>query len=329
MSLQRIEDSHWTAQASFVISLVAGCLSVYYSCAISPAFQGLHSAEDIKDFLSKPAPSAEMRKYNTIWRQHWFKHKSSTQELEVTGKLNEIINEGRWTVPSAPAAIMLVVPMTLLNAALGFFILGLGIYLGKLYSASLIPSYGAGSIGILVCYILAVVFGLHMYYSALSLKYTEAIPLTRWRKSLDVISTHVTQDPREQNGNEIGALEEVISSARERDMGAGSPADNEAPARELSSQVGQPRHTWEGRRLHYTESGFEHTNTNRDTYSTEAQPIGDHTTQQHFLDSSIPLGTLSTSATSTDDLRTILSDLIRNQEQGLHINKRLLEALTS
>jgi hypothetical protein len=329
MSLQRIEDSHWTAQAFFVVSLVAGYLSVYYSCAISPAFRGLHSAEDIKDFLSKPAPSAEMREYNTIWRQHWFKHKSSTQELEDMGKLNKITNEGRWTVPSAPAAIMLVVPMTLLNAALGFFILGLGIYLGKLYSANLIPSYGAGSIGILVCYILAVVFGLYMYYSPLSLKSTEAIPLTRWRKYLDRISTLVTQIPREQNGDEIGVLEEIISSARERDMGAGSPAVNEAPARELSSQVGQPRHTREGRRVHYTESGFEHTNTNRDTNSTEAQPIGDHSTQQHSLDSSIPLGTLSTSATSTDDLRTILSDLIRNQEQSLQINKQLLEALTS
>jgi hypothetical protein len=270
-----------------------------------------------------------MRKYNTIWRQHLLKNKSSTLELQVTGKLNEIIDEGRWSVPSAPAAILLVVPMTLLSAALGFLLLGLGIYLGKLWSTNLIPSYGTGSIGIMICYIITVVCWLFICYSALILKSLEAIPLMRWRDNLDCAITHATQDPREQNGDESAALEEDMYSAREKDTDPSPPADNGAPARELSSQVRRSRHIRGGRRLHYTESGFEHTNTNRDTNSTEAQPIGDHSTQKHSLDSSIPLGTLSTSATSTDDLRTILSDLIRNQEQSLQINKQLLEALTS
>ncbi|KAF2736185.1 hypothetical protein EJ04DRAFT_551426 [Polyplosphaeria fusca] len=146
LSLMRLQDTHWTAEAFFIVSLVTGALSVYFSTALSPAFNGLHSAEDIKDFLTKPAKWRSL----TLLNLH-LTHAEHAQALtaDASRKLPQLIAEERWKVPSVYAAIMLVVPMTLLNVALNAFLVGLGIYLGKLYTAQLVPSYGSGSLAAL------------------------------------------------------------------------------------------------------------------------------------------------------------------------------------
>ncbi len=66
LSLTGLEDSHLMVEAFFVASLVTGCLSVFFSCAISPAFHGLHTAEDIKDFLTKPMSLANTRNFYSM-----------------------------------------------------------------------------------------------------------------------------------------------------------------------------------------------------------------------------------------------------------------------
>jgi hypothetical protein len=57
LSLDRLEDSHWTAHAFLIASLTTGAPSVFFSCAINSAFYGLHTATNIKRFLIKPMPS--------------------------------------------------------------------------------------------------------------------------------------------------------------------------------------------------------------------------------------------------------------------------------
>ncbi|OAG07874.1 uncharacterized protein CC84DRAFT_1256840 [Paraphaeosphaeria sporulosa] len=178
LSLMRLQDTHWTAEAFFITSLVTGALSVYFSTALSPAFNGLHSADDIKDFLTKPAKWRNLTRLNNHLR-----HAEQTQSLTsgLSRKLPQLIAEERWKVPSAYAAIMLVVPMTLLNVALNTFLIGLGIYLGKLYTAELVPSYGSGSLGILIVYIATALFGIGIFYTPQISKAIEDIPFERYR----------------------------------------------------------------------------------------------------------------------------------------------------
>ncbi|KAF2112729.1 hypothetical protein BDV96DRAFT_156474 [Lophiotrema nucula] len=182
LSLTRLEDSHWTAEAFFVISLVTGVLSVYFSCLMSPAFNGLHSAENIKEFLSKTISRREMRIVQDVFAEVTKRKRPSKAEI---AQLEYRLFEPSRQVPSVYAAVMLVVPMSLLTIALNTFLVGLGIYLGKLYTANLIPSYGKGSLGILIIYILTTLHGIGLFYSPQSLKAMEAYPLKRLRKFLE------------------------------------------------------------------------------------------------------------------------------------------------
>ncbi|KAK5126616.1 hypothetical protein LTR85_009550 [Meristemomyces frigidus] len=54
LSLDQIDSTHWTAQAAFIMSLVAGSLSVFYCCVIQMTFGALVHDEDVKDWLCKP-----------------------------------------------------------------------------------------------------------------------------------------------------------------------------------------------------------------------------------------------------------------------------------
>jgi hypothetical protein len=93
--------------------------------------------------------------------------------------LRVLAQSGRWKVASSYAALMLVVPMTLLNISLNALLIGLGIYMGMLYTAKLVPSYGSGSIGILIFYLVSALFGIGMYYSSQSLNPMENTRLVR------------------------------------------------------------------------------------------------------------------------------------------------------
>lgn len=205
LSLMRLQDTHWTAEASFIASLVTGALSVYFSTALSPAFNGLHSADDIKDFLTKPAKWRSL----TMLNIHLTHAEDAQSLVSDTGrKLPQLIAEERWKVPSAYAAIMLVVPMTLLNVALNAFLIGLGIYLGKLYTAELVPSYGSGSLGILIIYIATALFGIGMFYTPQISKAIEDIPFERYRSIVHANKLRMSEsDPSMPEVEEaVGAL---------------------------------------------------------------------------------------------------------------------------
>ncbi len=72
-------------------------------------------------------------------------------------ELRQLVDVERWKVPSVYAATMLAAPKSVLGFTLSTFLIGLGIYLGKLYTAQLTPSYGSRSIGILAFYLVSVV----------------------------------------------------------------------------------------------------------------------------------------------------------------------------
>lgn len=320
ISLTGLENSHWTAEAFFVISLVTGCLSVFFSCAISPAFHGLHSAEDIKDFLTKPTPSVNTRKFNLAVSQ-LRKHKDQLNEFseDEINILRELVERGRWKVASAYAAIMLVVPMTLLKVALNAFLIGLGIYLGKMYTANLIPSYGFGSIGVLVFYLVSALFGIGMYYVTQSLKYLESSPLERWRMILD---DHKKNGRRNQQmgdaPNEIG-----------NDVRLPSPG-----------HFRQSRHVREGNTIHFvtdetvgsTVDRNEPRLVERPRNSTEDESLRltkEQASPNPRLTSDIANSNEAAASPGLDlgNMKDILKELIRVQEESFRVNQRLLDVL--
>ncbi|KAF9700060.1 hypothetical protein EKO04_001375 [Ascochyta lentis] len=198
LSLNRLEDTHWTAETCFVTSLTTGALSVFFSCAANPALHGLHSAADIKDFLTKPVPSKHKKQFELlVSNARELFHRNAPHEQQMIVK-DEIERE-QWQIASPYAAIMLVVPMILLRIALNAFLFGLGIYLGLLYTANLIPTYNSGSIAILTFYVGSTLFGLATCYFAQTLKHIEQRPLARWRELCDKQRLrHVNSNPRQE-----------------------------------------------------------------------------------------------------------------------------------
>ncbi|KAF2640477.1 hypothetical protein P280DRAFT_543199 [Massarina eburnea CBS 473.64] len=310
LSLTNLESSHWTGTAFFITSLVTGALSVFFSCAVSPAFHGLHSAEDIKDFLTKPTPSnkdveeADGDNPSLSFRQIASISPSMSAARSVQLRHHFAATElQKWKAASPHAAVMLVVPMTLLKVALNTFLIGLGIYLGKLCTAKIIPSYGTGSVGILVFYIVSTLSGIAMYYVAQNYKYLERARLERWHKQKDdlglneVVPRPVNPDVMASSGHQP----DLNSREQHRTGKSAVEHDDAAVLEEIYSPM--------------DEQGQQSI-----TASRQSDPA-------HNNDLSTKDGSTNTIGLN-GDVRHLLKELLDSQEESLRINKRLLEALS-
>lgn len=194
MSLTNIADSHWTAHAFFIVSLVTGSLSVFFSCAISLLINGLHSSDDIKDFVF--LPSSRRMGYRIEKAIERRKKGQNIESAEFT-KLISLLDGDNRSVASPYAAVMIVVPRSLLNVALNAFLMGLGIYLGKLYTAKLVPEYGLGSVGILTFYLVSALCGIAMYSIPQSLHSRETSKVEKWHEILADYAKESTETSRQ------------------------------------------------------------------------------------------------------------------------------------
>ena len=212
MSLPMLEDSHWTAQAIFVLSLTAGVLAVFFACAINPAIHGLHNAGDVKDFLTKPATSAARKDLDDYPRRLRKSNKlQGRQERHITAEdasgVGAIIAKGRWKVASPFAALMLIAPMLLLGASLNAFVVGLGIYLGKIFTANLMPTFRSGSFGTLLFCAISAFYGFALFSVAQALKLREDRPLIHFDNVLNGSQAHKDQLTEQANGNTQETIE--------------------------------------------------------------------------------------------------------------------------
>ncbi|KAH9874894.1 hypothetical protein J1614_004381 [Plenodomus biglobosus] len=221
MSLTNFTDSHWTAHAFFIVSLVTGSLSVFFSCAVSLLINGLHSSDDIKDFVFLPSTSRTGYIMEKMIQRRKQGKKFDPAEIS---KLVTLLDGDTRSVASPYAATMIVVPRSLLNIALNAFLMGLGVYLGKLYTAKLVPAYGSGSIGILTFYLVSAVCGIAMYYIPQSLHSLETTKVQLWHELL-----------------ERYAKEEMDAATSEPEV------DNPTHA----THVPQSRHVRDGKRIHF------------------------------------------------------------------------------
>jgi hypothetical protein len=80
--------------------------------------------------------------------------------------------------------MMLVAPMNLLNISLDALLAGLGIHLGKVYTAHLIPAYSSGPLSLFIILILTSLFRIAIYYVPKGLKSVESQPIQRFANLL-------------------------------------------------------------------------------------------------------------------------------------------------
>jgi hypothetical protein len=184
LSLDNLNNVHWTAKAAFVASLVAGALSVFFACLLQQQISSLFGSDDVKDWLSKPAGERELGIISDLIMAYKKTQSREGQALsevkEHIKELKPLVSEGRWRKASFNAALMIKIPALLLNWSVGAFLVGLGIYLGFFFSKNPDPSQSHGaSLGILITYIVITALGLLLFFTSRLLKYLEGAPIRR------------------------------------------------------------------------------------------------------------------------------------------------------
>jgi hypothetical protein len=345
MSLNRLEETHWTAQAFFVVSLTTGALSVFFSCVANPAFHGLHSAENIKDFLTKPTPSAQRDRFrrDVVIIESIVDRMQHSINVE---KLRTVVESDNWQVASPYAALMLVAPMLLLQVALNAFLVGLGIYLGELVTARLIISYGSGSVGILVFYLVSTLFGLALFYVAQGVKSLDDVWLKRWRNILVDFKIHQERTERDSKRDTKPTSKVSRFDSPPVHSSSHQPTTVEAQDSVQAKQQGhieqqpfrQSAHLRVGDRVHYTIDSIDEvqpagqlaatlaSSTNgryeNNIHSFEGEGLeSDDTADPSVFDSKARTRHLPP---HNNTYRTLLQTLIKAQEEALEVTKQLL-----
>ncbi|KAF2714421.1 hypothetical protein K504DRAFT_486341 [Pleomassaria siparia CBS 279.74] len=329
LSLTGLNDAHWTAEAFFVISLVTGALSVFFSCVNSPSLHGLHSADDIRIFLTKPSRSADLQAMNKLLAK-------AEEDVKIDNYTLQHLRSLNLKVASANSAVMLVAPMYLLNVALSAFLLGLGIYLGNLYTAKLVPEFGDGALGIFIIYIITTATGLAIFYAARSFKHIENLPRERYQNLLNTIDSTSSKPEKRNPSTAVEAERPTWQSApgtfqqsvhqRENGKVRFLIRDNtEDPTASLSSQdSSDPRDTQSAADILDSLMRPQHAPTS----SRIPQALDDHEPPRTREEAPLSLPSLE-DGTRTKNIHSALLELIASQEQGLRASRKLLEAFAS
>lgn len=125
-SLNDLSQAHWTAQGFFTFSLVASVISVYHASARQKALSRLLNPEDIR-----------------IWIR---RKEADTDPLQT--------HFGGF--PSVAAVLTVSAPNALLSLAVHAFLVGLGIYLGFIWTKGLnLPSTVSDNRAVFITYIVS------------------------------------------------------------------------------------------------------------------------------------------------------------------------------
>jgi hypothetical protein len=206
LALPHLSEVHWTAQGAFTTSLVFGCLSVFFSTRVQRMLTGLSTADDVRDWLGKPAPKAAYIEFEETIKQRLIRARASSagEERElVKREIVHFLQEHRWKHASFYSCAILSTPPELLNSSMGAFLTGLGIYLGSVWAKDLDPVGGkTATRAILICYIVVAVLGLARFFWADHGKEAETAAVKRWIKMLEADpGPTIENDDIEQGAN--------------------------------------------------------------------------------------------------------------------------------
>lgn len=193
ITLPYVKQVHWTAQGAFITSLVLGCLSVFFSTRIQRSLTALASADDVKDWLCKLISRRQYDAFEKALRPritHAQAASSGGERKILRKEIVQFLEGHRWKHASFYSCAILSTPPELLNASMGAFLVGLGIYLGCVWEQDLDPISGTtASRALLICYVVVAVLGLGRFYWADHGKEKELSPIREWLRDLTVDST--------------------------------------------------------------------------------------------------------------------------------------------
>ncbi|KAJ5521812.1 hypothetical protein N7527_005927 [Penicillium freii] len=190
LALTDLDQVHWTAEAAFVLSLIAGGLSVFYCCLVQQRMSGLFTPEDVKDFFSKPSSSQRLHNLEqnmddltSAIRKNNIGDESTVRRQKMK-KLESMIKEfkskNRWRSASFHSIMMIKAPTLLLKYALASFVIGIGIYFGCLAFSDIASQRPRNSYrATFIVYIVTTFLGLLIYYVPYILKELELSPARR------------------------------------------------------------------------------------------------------------------------------------------------------
>lgn len=216
LALTDLDQVHWTAEAAFVLSLIAGGLSVFYSCLVQQRMSGLFTPEDVKDFFSKPSSSqrlhsleqgmddliSDIRKDNI--GDEWNVRHQKLEKLE--SMIKEFRSKNRWRSASFHSIMMIKAPTLLLKYALASFVIGIGIYFGCLAFSDIASQRPRNSYrATFIVYIVTTFLGLLIYYVPYILKELELSPARRYAQIMNNNFMELNPDEMELL-NSIGGL---------------------------------------------------------------------------------------------------------------------------
>lgn len=270
ISFDESENLHWTVNACYMVGLVCGAFSVIFACLVHPALMGLNDPRRIQEWLSQPT-----------------EQKSSKPHA------------------SAYAVMMLLAPSRLLSIAVSALLIGLGIYLGILYTND--PSTPLGHLGTLatlIAYLGCTVFGLLIFFIPRGMKAIEA----RKQGVTALVGQHQIPGQWSARSTRLNQSNESQHSLQ----GHGAPSPSEIP-RVIPSNLAKNSPT------SYALETLTPSQTRRDSMTSELVEEG-RQTHQARADSYIVV-----TQQRHDSLESILQDLIAAQEQCTRATQRLLE----
>ncbi|OCL07308.1 hypothetical protein AOQ84DRAFT_377815 [Glonium stellatum] len=171
LSLPFLSETHWAARAFWMASLISGALSVYFACLLQRTVGVLYRAEDIRNWLTRPDEQtlkmlALVDAVKQVDPQEPDPHQQQ-KDLEPTGLGTPDMTQARQRIPRSASlfsALVMIAPSSMINIALGAFLLGLGIYLGFLWTRHLDTQGGKNdSRDVFIIFIISTVIIIALY----------------------------------------------------------------------------------------------------------------------------------------------------------------------
>ncbi|KAH8768849.1 hypothetical protein F5883DRAFT_63347 [Diaporthe sp. PMI_573] len=153
LSLSNLSQAHWTARGFFTFSLVSSIISVYYASQQHRVLSRFLSSEEIRAWMRRKSEQEENKRWMPTKRAS-----KSDPDIDI--------------LPSITSVLTYSAPNALLSASVCAFLVGLGIYLGFVWTNDLDQSASpSDSRAVFVTYIVSV----SVCYSLYSLSDTVAI----------------------------------------------------------------------------------------------------------------------------------------------------------
>jgi hypothetical protein len=188
LALPSLNRVHWISNAAFVVSLVFACLSVFFSTTMARNLSSLDTPNEVRDWLSKPAPKIARLDFNrTIRPRLVIAHLASDDERNsLQSDVTKFLEDNKWKETSFYSCAMLSAPSILLSLSLALFLTALGIYLGTVWDSSLDPVAGdVASRAVMICYLVSTTSGIAIFFGPSNRKDAESAFLRNWIAKLE------------------------------------------------------------------------------------------------------------------------------------------------